>query len=136
MNRNQCKGFSLIELVIVMIIISVGILGIVSQLGNNTALLSTNETLQQATQYAQECAEKVTATRRNPGGFASVNNTICNALPALPTGFARSAVVTTTSGTGIAPDPCPSGINNCKNVLVTVSNGALSSAVTVMLVNY
>lgn len=133
----RASGFTLIELVIVMIVISAGLAGLASLFSNTSTSLSTNETLQRATQYAQECAEKVSATRHSPsGGFASISNTICDTLPALPAGFTRSAVVTTISGTGIAPDPCPSGTNNCKSVLVTVTKGALSSSITVMLVDY
>ena len=132
--KRPAAGFTLIELVIVMVIIAVGLLGMTSLFSNTSTSLSTNETLQQVTQYAQECAEKAIATRRNLGfASASINSTMCDSL-VLPSGFTRTVGGTTAvDGTG---SPCPSGIANCKNVLVTVTNGALSSSITVMLVNY
>lgn len=142
-------GFSLIELVIVMIVISVGLLGLTGMFGNVSTSLSTNETLQKATQYAQECAEKVIATRRDDVlGFAStsISNTMCNTtadtpaglLPVMDTGFGRTVSVGNLySGTGTAPDPCPIGTDNCKNVTITVTHSTLSpTIITLMLVKY
>lgn len=133
MPAHRDRGFTLIELVAVMIVISVGLLGLASLFSNSSTSLSTNETLQRVTQYAQECAERAIATRRDLGfADASISSSLCDSL-ALPAGFTRSVGVTTYNGTG---SPCPSGTNNCKDVLVTVANGTLSSAITVMLVNY
>ena len=135
------QGFTLIELVIVMLIISAGLLGIASLFGSTSTALSTNETVQQATQYARECAERVIGIRRSQGfASASISSTMCNTttdtpagqMPAMPTGFARTVAITTYNGTG---SPCPTGTANCKDVVVTVSKASLSSAVTIMLVN-
>ena len=135
------RGFTLIELVIVMLIISAGLLGIASLFGNTSSALSTNEGLQQATQYAQECAERVVGIRRSSGfGSSSISSTMCNTtadtpaglLPPMATGFTRSVAITTYNGTG---SPCPTGTANCKNVVVTVTKAPLSAAITIMLVN-
>ena len=134
-------GFTLIELVIVMLIVSAGLLGIATLFGNTSSSLSTNETLQQATQYAQECAERVIGIRRSLGfASSSISSTMCNTtadtpvgqLPTMSSGFSRSVGITTYNGTG---SPCPVGTANCKDVVVTVSKASLSSVVTVMLVN-
>lgn len=125
------RGFSLIELVIIIVVISIGAVTLLSLFGNSSTALSTNETLQRVTQHAQECAERaLQKSRADAAGFASVDNTVCDALT-LPGGFSRTAIVTTISGTGT---PCPSGTNNCKDVAITVSSSGLSSSVNVMLV--
>lgn len=136
-DMRPAAGFTLIELVIVMVIIAVGLLGMTSLFSNSSTSLSTNETLQQATQYAQECAEKAIATRRN-NGFAATASFSCGAAP---TGFTRTAGITTYDSTagcnGHTPCPCPSGgTNNCRDITIAVASGALSSSITVMLVNY
>ena len=135
------KGFTLIELVIVMLIISAGLLGIASLFGNTSSALSTNEALQQATQYAQECAERVVGIRRSSGfSSSSIISTMCNTtadtpaglLPPMAAGFSRTVAITTYNGTG---SPCPTGTANCKNVVVTVTKAPLSSSITIMLVS-
>ena len=134
-------GFTLIELVIVMLITSAGLLGIASLFGTTSTSLSTNETLQQASQYARECAERVIGIRRALGfASGSISSTMCNTtadtpagqMPLMATGFSRTVAVTTYNGTG---SPCPTGTANCKDVVVIVTNAPVSSAVTIMLVN-
>lgn len=148
MTRNRRKGFSLIELVIVIVIISVGLVGIASQFGNNTTSLSTNETLQQATQYAQECAELAISQRRNQGfdSFAATPFS-CGTDPA---NFTRTANPVGAIYTGVSSgacnghDPCPCPYFNsaglsCRDVSIIVTstaNNALNASVTLMLVNY
>ncbi|MDO9449387.1 MAG: type II secretion system protein [Rugosibacter sp.] len=138
MHANRQPGFTLIELVVVMIVISVGLLGLTSLFSNTSKSLSTNEILQQATQYAQECAESAMAKRRALGfaWFAS-NSFSCGSNP---DGFTRTVTVGNTyNGTGTGSDPCPGGVNNCRNIAITATstaNTALSSSITVMLVKY
>lgn len=153
MRSKRQLGFTLIELVIVILITSFGLLGLTSLFSNASSSLTTNETLQRATQYAQECAEKVIATRRDdPLGFDATSlataapSNICNTvddapaglLPALATGFARTVVVGSTySGDVANTAPCPSGTDNCRDVTVTVTNSALSNTViTLLLIKY
>lgn len=151
MAKNRRKGFSLIELVIVIVIISVGLVGIVSQFGNNTTSLSTNETLQQATQYAQECAEMLIAKRRsNDGGFTQFKSNgsfscgtspfgSANAFTRQPNDAAPDIGDTYTGVAGTCnsntPCPCPVGVL-CRDVPITVTSGSLSASITVMLVDY
>ena len=134
------RGFSLIELVIVMLIVSAGLLGIASLFGTTSNSLSTNEAVQQASQYARECAERVMGIRRSLGfSSTSISNTMCNTtadtpagqMPVMASGFSRTVAVTIYNGTG---SPCPTGTANCKDVVVTVSKAPVSSTVTIMLV--
>ena len=132
------RGFTLIELVMVMIVVSVGLLGIASLFSTTSNALSTNETLQQAAQYAQECAERVTAVRRDLGFIStSINDVMCNLLGALPPGFTRTLTGTGSTDTyiGGASTACPNGVT-CRNVGVTVAGNSVSSSITVMLVDY
>lgn len=134
----RLSGFTLIELVIVMIVISVGILGLTAVFSNTSRSLSANETLLRAAQYAQECAERAIATRRDFGfDWFATNTFSCGTNPS---GFTSAVSVGNTySGTGISPDPCPSGVNNCRNIGVTVTstaNASVSSSITIMLANY
>jgi hypothetical protein len=120
-----------------MIVVSVGLLGITATFNNASSSLTVNEAVQQTAQYAQECAEKVIATRRYSGfTSANINTSLCN-TPAMPAGFIRSVNVSSPySGTGTGTDPCPNGNNNCKNVTITVTSGAQTSSITIMLVDY
>jgi type II secretory pathway pseudopilin PulG len=146
--NRQSQGFTLIELVIIMVLISAGVLGMSSLFSISSTSLTTNEVRQQMTQYAQECAERVLATRRS-GGFASVSsNAMCNTtadtpaglLPAMATGFTRAVSIGSSYINGSGTERCPIGTNtpiDCKDVTITVSHSGLSDAtITVMLVNY
>ena len=134
-NVRPAAGFSLVELVIVIIVISVGLLGIASLFSISAKSLSTNEVLQQATQYAQECAELAIARRRNSGFAWFANNTFsCDN----PTGFTRTTNPVGNVYTGTSTGACPNGIS-CRNVNITVTSTtdtALYASITIMLVNY
>ena len=134
----RAAGFTLIEMVLVMLVITAGLVGLTGLFSTTAMSLSTNEGLQNAAQYAQECAEHVISTRRNFGfSSSSINNNMCTASP--DTGIARTVTVgSAATGTSAATDPCPFGIS-CKNVVIAVTssaNGAPTSSITVMLVNY
>lgn len=145
MKAHRQPGFTLIELVIVMIIISVGLVGLISLFGNTSTSLSTNETVQQATQYAQECAEKLISTRRSNGftQFTANGSFSCGSNPSgftrLPNDGAPDTGGTYTGAAGTCnsntPCPCPVGVL-CRDIPITVTSGTLSSSITVMLVNY
>lgn len=140
---NRQAGFTLIELVIVIVIVSIGLLGVISLFSNTWTSLSTNETLQQATQYTQECAESVIAKRRSSSFASFALPSLCNGTTTVNSvTFVRTATLGglyDTSGgcNGHAVCPCPSGgTNNCRDILITVTSGSVSSSITVMLVNY
>ena len=131
-DMRRAMGFTLIELVLVMVVISVGLVGLASLFGNTLNGLTTNETVQQAAQYAQECAERVIATRRDLGfDSASITTTMCDPSP---NGFARAVTVPATY-TGTSTSACPNGAT-CRDIGITVTKSGLSSSITIMLVSY
>lgn len=145
MKAHRRHGFTLIELVIVMLVISFGLLGLTSLFSGSATSLTTNETLQQATQYAQECAEKLIATRRS-NGFTQFTANGPFSCGSNPSGFTRlpndSSLDTGGTYTGVAgtcnsntPCPCPVGVL-CRDIPITVTSGSLSASITVMLVDY
>ncbi len=141
MTTHRTDGFTLIELVIVMIIVSVGVLGLVLAFSNASKSLSINETLQQAAQYAQECGESAMVTRRNQGfAWFATNTFSCNN----PSNFTRTVSVNTYTGpasgacNGNNPCPCPSGVA-CRDIAIearSTLNTSIYSSIVVMLVNY
>jgi prepilin-type N-terminal cleavage/methylation domain-containing protein len=157
MRVNHGRGFSLIELVIVTLVISVGLIGLTGLFGNTSKSLSTNDILQQASQYAQECAERAVAIRRHsptpttiPDGFDwfATNTFTCGTVTNFTFSDASSTpklVGDLVTGSGTT-NPCPAPLaatpaitNNCRTISVKVtsqSDPALSSSVTVLLVKY
>jgi prepilin-type N-terminal cleavage/methylation domain-containing protein len=126
------QGFTLIELVAVIIIIAVAavpLFGLFSQAGRS---LLADETIQTATQLAQARAEHLMAVRRNRGyGDAEVSTNLSETLTGNYAGYTRV--------TSIAPyvgAACPGG-TVCKQVNVRVDEGGEARAeVIFVLVNY
>lgn len=130
----QLAGFTLIELVIVMLVITVGLLGLTPLFSNTSKSLTINEDLQRAAEYAQQCAEQVLAARRNSTYAAfAVPGAVCN--PADANGFHRTA----SAGTdyyGTTNPACPGTTTKCKDITIRVTKGDIFSSITVMLVDY
>lgn len=135
MNRPLCKGFSLIELIIIIVVVSIAAVGMLALFGGVGRSLGINEDTQTAAQLGQECSEHILAARRNPKiGYSAINNTICDVLPAPLAGFTRTVAVTdlTTS------PPCTvSTAGTCKKVEVSITADTTNPTVfTFMIVNY
>ena len=123
-------GFTLIEAILVMLILSIAAVAVLSQFSQASRGWFVDEDLQIATQLVQERAEAILAARRN-GGYASValgtfNDTLTGDFAA----YSRSVDVSSISG-----NPCPAA--TCKQVVVDVARAgtALASA-TFLLVDY
>jgi type II secretory pathway pseudopilin PulG len=124
MSRRQC-GFSLIELVIIIVVVSVAAVGLLSLWTGIGRSAGQSEETQTATQLAQECAEHILAQKRvNPTvGYDNITTTVCNGLPAF-TGYTRSVTLTPTTAS-----PCPvATAGQCQLVRVQVDHGLVTSA--------
>jgi type II secretory pathway pseudopilin PulG len=128
---HRVSGFSLIELVMIIIIIGIVAAGLVPIFSSTAQSQNTNETLQQATQYAQECAERAVATRQDKGfAWFATNTFTCGN----PTGFARTVTVGGTYD-GAVGTACPAGVK-CRDVAIVVSKGSVSSNIAILLADY
>ena len=127
------RGFTLIEVIATMVLLSVGAVGIIGMYSNVGRNLSGNQDMQTAAQLVQECSEHVLAQRRNNVaiGYAGVTGVnFCSAALPVMAGF----TVTTTVLDPYAPAFCPGA---CKRVTISVAKGAVVVATsTIMLVNY
>jgi prepilin-type N-terminal cleavage/methylation domain-containing protein len=129
----RASGFTLIELAMVMILIGIVAASLMANFSESAQSLNTNETLQQATQYAQACAERVMATRHDQGfDWFATNTFTCGTAPS---GFTYSD---STSTPKLVGDPytggaCPS---TCRDININVTSGSLSSSVYIMLADY
>ena len=133
--RHIPRGFSLIELIVVIVVVSIAAVVLLAQFGGIAKSLGSNEDIQAAAQLAQECSEYVMAVRRNPTqGFAAVTDTVCDVLPAPLPGFTRTVDVTNLT----ARPPCTATTaGTCKKVVVSIAKGAITpAAVTLMVINY
>ena len=134
MNRPLHKGFSLIELIVVIVVVSIAAVGLLPLFGGVARSLNINEDTQTAAQLGQECSEHILAARRNPlFGYGAISNTICNALPAPLAGFARTVAVT-----DLITSPCTvNTAGTCRNVRVSITTLTTSPTVlSLMVVNY
>lgn len=138
MKRNSCNrfatetGFTLVELIVVIVLLSIAAAGIVSLNANIFSGQDSNETLEVGAQLLQECAEKVLAAGYTPSPSCLDDAT----ASALPQGF--SAPVPTVTHTILPATStrygCPSG-GTCVTVDVTVTKGSSTlTPITLLLV--
>jgi prepilin-type N-terminal cleavage/methylation domain-containing protein len=136
MNRTQ-TGFTLIEMVLVIIIISVASVPLFSLFSQASTSLLNNETIQTAAQLAQERAEFVLSRKRELGLNGPVAELAVGTIPENLTGnfdiYNRSTEITSLAGgTGVCPSAAP-----CKQVVVSVdAGGPILAQITFLLVDY
>lgn len=135
-------GFTLVETIVVMVVMSIAALGIATMSGNLFNAETNNKALEIGDQLMQGCAEQLLATRRENGYAASslANSTnattSCNNITSNTNGVTYSApTVTVMDGNsnvnGMSACPNSTG-SNCK--LVAVKQGGIK-AITFMLIN-
>jgi prepilin-type N-terminal cleavage/methylation domain-containing protein len=138
MRAQRGAGFSLLELLIVIVVVAIGAVAI----GSAFAYISRSQRLAvdvaTATQIAQECAAHIVGRGRKPGTYAQVTpvsspSTICNALPAIDPAFTRVVNVTNMAAGGAL---CGAGWQ-CKRIEILVTRGGRDlTALNFMMVNY
>jgi len=127
------NGFTLIEMVLVIVIISVASVPLFGLFSRAATSLLINEKTQTAAQLAQEQAEFLLAIRRNQDfDAAELSGNTSEVLSGNYAGFNRSTVITQPpSGPG-----CPAGAG-CKEVTISIDEGGDTYAeVIFLLVDY
>ncbi len=123
------RGFTLMELVVVLLFSSILVAGMVHLFSEAIDSLDDSETKVVAIQLAQERMEQVVAERRADGydTFFTTGDTVT---------FDSVNYVRTVSSSAYSGAACPSGMS-CKEVQVTVAVGGTTRAEsTMLLVDY
>jgi hypothetical protein len=130
--RSRLGGVSLIELIVVIVAMTVGIVTLGSAYLLSARSVKTNEDIQIAWQVAQACADHTYGRVRRPGAFANVvaGSNPCSLLPA--NGTVRTVTVTDMAG---GTEPCAGAAWSCRQVLVTVTRGGYSATVNFMFLD-
>ncbi len=144
-NPRTDRGFTLVELVVLIVVFSGSLVALLSVSRESARRIAEVDASARAMQYAQERVETVLADRRNPNrGYAYVplQSSGCNAVsascaypyenPMTGTSLARSVQVTDISSNSACPNPA----NGCKQVLVTVTkSGRTLASLAALLAN-
>ena len=145
MKTPRTQGFTLIELIIMMVGIFGVIIALLSVSREAAQRVADVDAASRAMQYAQERAEMVLADRRNPNrnyAYVPLQSASCvtvSATCAYPiedlltgTSLVRSVQITDASSSPLCPLPA----SGCKKVLVTMSrSGRTVATVTLLLAN-
>jgi prepilin-type N-terminal cleavage/methylation domain-containing protein len=131
----RSAGFTLIELVIVIVVLAIGVVAIGSAFAYMARSLSVNEDLQYSWQIAHECAEHILGQARAPRGHftavaAGAGSAICNGMAVA--GYTRVVNVTNMPTGGAL---CSAGWA-CKRVEILVTKGSMTTSLNFMLVQY
>ena len=136
--KQRRHGFSILELIIVIVVVAIGAVAIGSAFSYISRSQRLTGDIMTATQIAQECGAHVVGLARHPGSYAAVvplasPSTICNALPAIDPAFTRVVNVSTMAAGGAL---CSAGWA-CKRVEILVTRaGRDLIALDFMVVNY
>ncbi len=134
MTMHEQQGFTLLELVMVIMLVALASIPILGQFSQASGTLLTDEIIQTAAQLAQERAEGLLADRRNTGYAAVPTGTVNDVLGGAYSSYSRTVTVTVTSPPG--GSGCAAGAT-CKEVVVRVDHsGRTRAEVTLMLVSY
>ncbi|MFV2057828.1 MAG: prepilin-type N-terminal cleavage/methylation domain-containing protein [Thiohalomonadales bacterium] len=131
MRNTHNHGFSLIELVLVIVVLSLLSAGLTKVFGQVTKGLSDHNDRQIAIQLAQECAEYLLGLRRQ-GGYAMRGNSNCDPLPLFGNNLLRP-VVTESIVDSTTEVYC---VSDCKKYAIASSYGSATARLTIMMASY
>ena len=132
MSRVAQRGFTLLELIMVIIIVALASIPILGQFSQVSGSLLLDEEIQTAAQLAQERAEGILANRRDQGYGAVPAGAVTDVLAGNYAGYSRTVTVNEPPAGG----GCAAGAS-CKEVIVSVNRGAGTLAeLTFILVSY
>lgn len=152
----RASGFTLIELVGVMLVVSIGFVGLANLFANMNVGLNKAESQEKTLQYAQACAEYVLQSRRDSGycsttppctttvngsSLTYLSTTMCSGLVSTSSpndsaaGYSIGPLTISNSGTSNT-GMCPTGAT-CRDVTIPASGpNSMSASVTITLMNY
>lgn len=127
MNLRRTSGFSLIELVAIIVVLSVAAVGFTSAYVPLVRSPEVTQSIDFAAQLAAGCAEHVLGQRRVNAAvdFAGVAGNMCSGLSA--SGYTVSTTVAALVG-----GACPAS-RNCKSVTITATDGSASRTLNLLV---
>lgn len=132
------RGFSLLELIITIIVVSIGVLGLIAALSFTTGRSINAEMMTTATVLAQERMEQLIAEKRANGYSApslDIGTTTDPPLAAPYADYTRTVEICHVDVNLGSPDcTAPSVETGYKRITVTVTNTRLPAASTVQVV--
>lgn len=122
-------GFSLIELVAIIVVLSIAAVGFTSAYAPLVRSAQVTQDLDFASQLAARCAEHILGQRRVNAtvGFAGIVTGMCGAS------FDSGGYTVTDTVNALAGGACPAS-RICRSAVVTASNGTSSRTVNLLLV--
>jgi Tfp pilus assembly protein PilW len=135
--RARLPGSTLIELIVVIVATTIGLVTLGSAYLTSARSVTANEDIQIAWQDAQSCADFILGAVRRPGTVASVPlanpSAVCtNAAVPLHGGSARVVIV---SSIAAGTEPCAAAGWVCRLVNVSVTRGSYTASVNFMFVD-
>jgi prepilin-type N-terminal cleavage/methylation domain-containing protein len=135
------RGFSLIEMIIVIVVLGIASVAVVTMVAGLGARQEDNRDLQVGTQLLQECGEWIVSNHRRNRCFYQnelvATSSSCYGLGDLSVspygGYNSRAVVTDTTYTG---SECPSGAQCALSTITVAKSGFQLNPVNIMLVKY
>ena len=126
--RQPSRGFTLIELVVVIILLGIAGAAVVMLQGSVFSQRELTRDQQIGAQLQQECAERFVVIRRTqgfnnallqPGTYSQCADLPVFGSPLLDGNFSVQVTIASRTG-GAPPNPCPVG-RNCKLITISVS---------------
>jgi len=136
MSTTEQRGFTLIELIVVIIIMAIASVPLFGLFSQSSISMLANEKIQTAAQLAQERAEYLMALRRNQNYFATdISVGQVENLAGNYTGYTRTTSIVDET-IPYAGSDCPA-VGACKQITVSVAEaGKTRAEITFVLVNY
>ena len=118
---SRTHGFSLIELIMIIVLLSVGLVGLMAMFGRSVGSIDSNVAFQTGAQAVQQCAEHLLGVRRRvTNGYDVVSASSCDTL-GMPAGYTRALTVTSPYTGSACPVVTLPATVSCKRVQIVVS---------------
>lgn len=139
--RGHAPGFTLLELLMSMVMLSLASVAIATLSANLFSGQSASRDLIVGTQLMQECAEQVLAVRRN-SGYTAVTSSVCSNLNVSPNnlgGYGVPSVTMSLTGDPSPPNPvtaCTGASSFCTLTISVAKSGSSLAPIVIRLANY